>query len=313
MYNTKFITGFLAVMVLLITACEKQINPEKKGVFVSTSAITNITTVSAQAAGDVDFAGKEDITERGIVWAATPNPSMESNKVVSTGTGSGNFTADISGLTMATDYYVKAYVVSNGQIYYGNEVKFTASAPVQLIKNGDFTLPDDGIKHNPITAIPEWKTDDTVKNRTGRGYDYWKKSGVGIVNDFAKPIYQVVGTVPAVRSDYDIEFDAIINWTTWGNYKPKYAVIFSAYTGNDPTTRVPIGSVEFTETQPYGKWPGKSWGPSTTGTFSIPAGSQYAGQKLVIEFDVLPFPDPSIGNPQLWYHIDNFSVIQTLK
>lgn len=318
MYKNKLFTGFLAAGLLFIMAgCEKEKTPEKKGVFVSTSSMTNISlvapanTVSATAGGDADFVGSESITERGFCWALTTKPTTANNKATATGTGTGNFSINLSGLTFGAIYYVRAYVISNGKTYYGNEVKFTASVPVELIQNGDFSLPNDpGV--GQINSLPNWKTDETGPN-LGRGKDNnWDPSNyIFWTNDWSKGIYQVVGTVPALQSDYAIGFDGNYDWTDWGGYSTPINVIFSVYSGADPRTRVTIGIVQIS-TGAFPGW-GNNWGRKT-GTFSIPPGSAHVGKNLVVEFDVLPYDDGSSGlNPGLWYNIDDISVIQTLR
>ena len=101
------------------------------------------------------------------------------------------------------------------------------------------------------------------------------------------------------------------NWTDWNDYDPKISVLFSAYSCNDPKTRVAIDTVKIKT----GGFPGygDNWG-KRTGSFSLPAGSSYAGKNLVIELDVLPYVDATgTYDDGVWYNFDNVSVIQTLK
>jgi hypothetical protein len=318
MYDKKLFTGLLAITLLFLAGCEKEKNPEKKGVFVSTTSITNITlaspanTISATAGGDADLVGDESITERGVCWATTPKPTTTNNKTTA-GTGTGNFSANLTGLTFGAIYYLRAYVISNGKAYYGNEVKFTASVPVQLIKNGDFELPiDPGI--SLINSLPNWKTYETDAGIIGRGTDSRNPTQYVWTYSASKSFFQVVGTVPALQSDYAISFRGNYDWTDWGNgYDATIGVIFSVYSGSDPSTRVPIDTVKIT-TGGFPGW-GDNW-KTKTAAFSLPAGSAYAGKNLVIEFDLLPYVDPTTGDlwdDTVWYNFDNISVIQTLR
>jgi hypothetical protein len=316
MYKKKFFTGVLAAAMLIITGCKKD-KDNATTVLISTMDISNISggspsdPVTASGGGDIEVVGAESISERGLVWSTSSKPTTADSKA-SAGTGKGNFTANLSGLGFGTTYYVRAYVINNGQTFYGNEKKFIASVPVELIVNGDFKLPDDGVKYASINSIPGWKTDEADPGFTGREYDYWRNSGSAYIYDWAKPIYQVVGEVPALASDYAIKFDANMSWDPWGDYKPTLHVIFSTYTGNDPATRVALDTVVVPETQVYGGWPGQDWGPPKTASFSIPAASAVAGQKLVIEFDVVPYDGGTFWS-DVWYNFDNISVIQTLR
>src|SRR5262249_6877672 len=152
-------------------------------------------TISATATGDADLVGAESISERGFCLASALKPTTADLKVTA-GNGTGNFTANVTGLTFGADYHMRAYVISNGVTYYGNDVKFTASVPIEIIKNGDFTLPDDNVKYLTLNSVPEWHTDDPSQDLTGREYDAWKNSGCAYINDWAN-FYQVVGDVPS--------------------------------------------------------------------------------------------------------------------
>src|SRR5215471_10427624 len=156
---TKLSMPLLAAGLLFMASCKKDTTP-KTTVFVSTNEMTNITSISATGAGDVDLVGTKAITERGICWNTAENPTIDNNKAISNGSDTGHFTADLAGLTSGTLYYAKAYVINNGQAYYGNQVKFTASVPIQLIKNGDFELPADP-NVTDINSVDNWKTDET--------------------------------------------------------------------------------------------------------------------------------------------------------
>ena len=255
MNKLKLFTAFLAAGLLFMAGCKKD-NAIETTVFVSTSDITNITSVSATATGDVDVVGAESISERGFFWASTPKPTMANSKITA-GTGKGNFTAAITGLSVGADYYLRSYVINNGETFYGNEVKFTASAPVELIINGNFKLPDDNVKYTNLNEIPNWKTDDASPDLTGREYDPWRNTGCAYINDFAN-FYQVVGDVPAVTSEYKIKFDANYIYTSWAPYAPKFYVVFSAYT-DTPSNRTPIGTVEIASVPSYAADQNNNW------------------------------------------------------
>ena len=214
MYKSKLFTTFsIAVLLLiLIVGCRKEETPEKRGVFVSTSAVTKITLdtasnkISVTAEGDADVVGAESITERGVVLGPTSKPTTSDNKITA-GSGTGNFKANVTGLTYAAVYHVRAYVISNGQTYYGNDVNFLASAPIEIIKNGDFTdaTPADA---PTIGQMAFWKTDEvddgTVLGRYDAGGSYgW----VAWTWHLAKGIYQTVGTVNGNNAaDFHISF-----------------------------------------------------------------------------------------------------------
>jgi len=81
---------------------------------LTTNAVANITTTSAETGGNIISDGGTAITERGIVYSTSPNPTIANTKVVDAGTGIGSFTVTLSGLTPTTLYYIRAYAVNGG-------------------------------------------------------------------------------------------------------------------------------------------------------------------------------------------------------
>ncbi|MBP5582629.1 MAG: hypothetical protein J6X43_01580, partial [Bacteroidales bacterium] len=71
------------------------------------------------------------VTERGVCWATTDNPTVSGNKIVS-GKGTGSFSVTLSSLSAGTTYYVRAYAKNNEGTSYGTTITFTTS----IIVNG---------------------------------------------------------------------------------------------------------------------------------------------------------------------------------
>ena len=91
---------------------------------VTTTAASAITASTATSGGNVTADGGATVTERGICYATTANPTTANTKVAS-GTGTGTFTANMSGLATSTLYYVKAYAINANGTAYGAQVSFT--------------------------------------------------------------------------------------------------------------------------------------------------------------------------------------------
>ncbi|PLX13782.1 MAG: hypothetical protein C0597_11115 [Marinilabiliales bacterium] len=91
---------------------------------IETSNPTNITNSTATVGGDISYEGASAITERGIVWNLTGDPTTSDNKIVEGSTGTGVFTVSMSGLSASTMYYVKAYASNTNGTSYGSEVNF---------------------------------------------------------------------------------------------------------------------------------------------------------------------------------------------
>ena len=91
---------------------------------VTTSAVTDITAISATVGGEVTADGNAEVTERGVVYSTNQNPTIDDSKV-SSGNGLGAFTCQLTGLQDGVTYYVRAYALNSKGIAYGEEMSFT--------------------------------------------------------------------------------------------------------------------------------------------------------------------------------------------
>lgn len=101
---------------------------------LTTNTTSGVTSNSAISGGNITNDGGSQITARGVCWSTSPNPNIYGNKTTN-GSGTGNFTSNITGLNPATTYYVRAYATNVLNTYYGNQLFFTtnpsvATAPV---------------------------------------------------------------------------------------------------------------------------------------------------------------------------------------
>lgn len=94
---------------------------------VTTDNISNITTTSAKCGGNVTSDGGSVVTDRGICWSSNHAPTIETGNHISLGSGSGAFSGVISGLSLNTIYYVRAYATNQRGTSYGPEKQFTTA------------------------------------------------------------------------------------------------------------------------------------------------------------------------------------------
>ena len=144
---------------------------------VTTGEVSNITQTSAQGSGNVTNDGGASVTERGVCWSTSHNPTISGSHAYN-GTGTGGYTVNMTGLTANTHYYVRAYAKNSAGVSYGNEVDFTTaqnvSAPTvtttqvtnvaqttatgggNVTNSGGATVTERGIcwstSHNPTTS-----------------------------------------------------------------------------------------------------------------------------------------------------------------
>lgn len=94
---------------------------------VQTGIVYNVTETSAMVNCEVTNDGGQTVTTRGVVWSDIEDPSIDNNLGFTlNGSGMGEFTAEITGLTNGTVYYVKAYAGNSAGIAYGSQVELTA-------------------------------------------------------------------------------------------------------------------------------------------------------------------------------------------
>ncbi|MDD6184478.1 MAG: FISUMP domain-containing protein, partial [Bacteroidales bacterium] len=88
---------------------------------VTTSAATDITANSATCGGNVTSDGGATVTARGVCWSTSQSPTVYDSHTTD-GSGTGNFTSSLTGLTVGTTYHVRAYATNSAGTAYGNEV-----------------------------------------------------------------------------------------------------------------------------------------------------------------------------------------------
>lgn len=94
---------------------------------VTTSAVSDVTFVSAKCGGSVTHEGLGNVTERGVCWGLQENPTV-ADSCMSSGSGLGSFNVQLYGLTVNTTYHIRAYAINEIGVAYGNDVAFTTKA-----------------------------------------------------------------------------------------------------------------------------------------------------------------------------------------
>ena len=93
-----------------------------------TTAASAITGTTATTGGNVTNTGGATITERGVCYGIAANPTTANSKVIDPAPGAGAFTSNLTGLTGATLYYVRAYATNSIGTAYGTQISFTTLA-----------------------------------------------------------------------------------------------------------------------------------------------------------------------------------------
>ncbi len=95
---------------------------------VTTAAVTAIGYYGATSGGTLADNGGCAITQKGVAWSWTPNPTT-GNPRTTEGTGDAPFVSSLTGLYANRTYYVRAYAANSVGTSYGSQVVFTTAEP----------------------------------------------------------------------------------------------------------------------------------------------------------------------------------------
>lgn len=172
--NSTYLIGLL--ILLVFATCSEEDKPTIAQ--VNTTSISAITALSAKSGGDVINDAGSPVTERGVVWDKSPNPTILLSTKTIDGSGVGNFISTITNLLPNTKYYLKAYATNARGTAYGNEITFTttestiplvtslsvtnvtataAKSGGQIVSDGGLTLNSKGVvwstSNNPTVSL----------------------------------------------------------------------------------------------------------------------------------------------------------------
>ena len=117
-YRYEFYNGYnlMWTEIFNFTTTDQQDKPT-----VETVAASNITMTSASVECNVTNDGGSFVTERGICYSKFENPSL-SDSVRYAGTGIGRYTCEMTNLTNATTYYIRAFATNSEGTSFGDVI-----------------------------------------------------------------------------------------------------------------------------------------------------------------------------------------------
>lgn len=98
---------------------------------VITTAISNQTGTTANSGGETITDGNGNISSKGIQWSSLADFSVIDGETED-GTGSVDYVSNITGLTSGNTYYVRAYVINEAGVGYGQVIQFVAAQPCTI-------------------------------------------------------------------------------------------------------------------------------------------------------------------------------------
>lgn len=189
---------------------------------VSTLPVTDIGETTGVLHGSVESKGIPAYTERGFVYSTIfTKPTVESDeKIVVNGTGIGEFSANLSGLTIGTKYYVRAFATNSEGTAYGDTVSFRPENPDYVI------LEDAGImvQRHDLGHV-NWETANML----------CENSVLGGFTDWRLPTIEELSTMYTQR-------DYIGNFKTRG-----YTIFDTGYWSSDFCGTTSSGGIDYAE------------------------------------------------------------------
>jgi hypothetical protein len=100
---------------------------------VTTDATTSVASTTATSGGTVTSDGGSAVTARGVCYGISLNPSLTDNVLTDPGTGTGHYVSNLTLLSPATLYHVRAYATNSAGTSYGADEVFTTLSGTKTI------------------------------------------------------------------------------------------------------------------------------------------------------------------------------------
>ena len=180
---------------------------------VTTLAPSNVTETGANSGGVVKSNVGASISDRGVCWSTSANPTTADIKT-SDGTGAGQFTSEIQGLSANTTYYLRAFATNIAGTAYGDQL---------ILKTMTGSVTDiDGFVYETVTI----------------GTQIWMAENLKATH------YQNGDEIPDVADDnswINLSTPARCTNSYIDNYSAIYGLLYNWYAASDSRNICPTG------------------------------------------------------------------------
>jgi len=183
---------------------------------LTTTSPTLLKSTSFTSGGSITDNGGETITEYGICWNTSTNPTISTNKTA-LGSGSGVFTGSVTFLTPGTQYYIRAYATNSIGTAYGNEIVVTTPLTDPI------TDADGNVYHIVTIGTQTWLVENSKTTRYRNG--------------------DLIGTTSYPTTNISYESSPKYQWAYNGdeNNVSNYGRLYTWYVINDSRNIAPLG------------------------------------------------------------------------
>jgi hypothetical protein len=186
---------------------------------LTTISASNISSNKVTCGGSILFAGTSPITEKGLCWSLSQNPTILDSKIINDSNTS-NFANTINNLIPNTIYYVSAYATNSKGTGYGEQILVKTNLTLGAFYQGGivgyiFQPEDPGFISGEIHGIIVAQNDQSASALWGC-YDtnlgaYYDGIGAGLLNT-EKIVKGCSQTSIGVRLCYDLVLNGYTDW-----------------------------------------------------------------------------------------------------
>lgn len=158
-----FLIFTLITASFIANSCKKESNDKPEIIIhapeVEITDVTVLNSISVVVTAKVNKDNGSQITQRGICWSETLNPTVNDSMLIE-GQGIGTFLCNITGLTPKTSYHIRSFASNEAGISYSEDLIFeTPSNIISNVLDTPFTLRTIDSVYI-IDNLDEWCSDD---------------------------------------------------------------------------------------------------------------------------------------------------------
>ena len=152
MKNNFILSSIFLIVSCLLPSCTTEDTLAK--LTLGTTEISILTEAAASFTSLIRSNGGASISERGVCWSTTPNPTIENDRT-SDESETAYFTSLITGLTPSTTYYVRSFAINKVDTAYSPQVSFKT---IELASDLDGNRYNTVIIGNQVWMVQNLKT-----------------------------------------------------------------------------------------------------------------------------------------------------------
>lgn len=275
---------------------------------LTTTVVSAITNTTATSGGNITNDGGATVSERGICWSTSNNPTIADNHI-SNGTGIGSFTNNLTGLAVGTIYYVRAYATNNNGTAYGNQQNFTTTGVSIFTPGGGVTDFEGNNYSTVILGTQEWMAENLKTKRYRNGEFIPDGTGVGNISGQTEPKYWFMYNDNVTNMN---EYGLLYTWytltdsrhlcpTNWHEPTDDEWTILINYLGGDSVAGGKLKEVGFTH------WNSPNVGAENSSGFTALASGyrSYGGGFAYLKTAVFFMSTTEQSSLKVWYRTIN--------